>query len=72
MESWKYAVYTIIGFVFVAGSGMMVMVLRKLEQGLVHTINWLDIIILSTTAAVGLVMLILGIRNLVRIHRNLT
>lgn len=72
MESWKYVVYTIIGFVFVAGSGMMVMVLRKLEQGLVHTINWLDIIILATTAAVGMVMLILGIRNLVRIRQNST
>lgn len=72
MEAWKYAAFTIIGCVLISGSVMMGLVLHKLEANMVHTINWRDIILLATTTTVGLAMLILGIRNLVRIPRNST
>lgn len=72
MEAWKYAAFTIIGCVLISGSVMMGLVLRKLEASMVHNIHSRDIILLTTTVIAALAMLILGIRNLVRVRRNST
>lgn len=70
MKSWKNASLCIIGFVLIAVSGIMGSALYKLDLGFVQIINWRDIVIFSTTAAIGFVMLILGIRNLIRFRQH--
>jgi hypothetical protein len=70
MKSWKNAAFIISGFVLIAVSGIMGSALYKLDVGFVQIINWRDIIIFSTTATVGFVMLILGIRNLIRLRQH--
>ncbi len=70
MKSWQNATLSIIGFVLIAVSVIMGLALYKIDVGFAQIINWRDIVIFSTTAAIGFVMLILGIRNLIRLRQH--
>lgn len=70
MKSWQNIAIIVFGAIFIIGGVLLAFNFYRFDLGFFKVTIWRDVIIFSSIAAIGLVMLIRGIRNLIRLDKS--